>query len=249
MNISSIPQLLAGLGGPADKRGQLRQLLEKLSALLEAVGYWQTDNLITFAKNFSFLEDDKLTAAVFKHANHEYDKAIIWRTHIFSWAAQNALKVQGDFVECGTHLGFSVSVLCDYLGLESTGRSYWCYDLFEGQAYATFDIGALSPFEFVQRRFAHQSFVRLIKGSVPDSFAQGAPERVAFLHLDMNSAPAERSALEVLLPRMAKGAMVVLDDYGWRHYRAQKLVADELFGAIGVPIVELPTGQGLAIIA
>ena len=124
-----------------------------------------------------------------------------------------------------------------------------CYDLFEGQAYATFDIGDLSPFEFVQRRFAQQPFVRLIKGAVPDSFAQGVPERVAFLHLDMNSAPAERAALEMLLPRMAKGAMVVLDDYGWRHYRAQKLVADELFGAIGVPIVELPTGQGLAIIA
>lgn len=86
-----------------------------------------------------------------------------------------------------------------------------------------------------------------MKGSVPDSFACGAPEKVAFLHLDLNSADAERGALEYLLPRMSKGGMVVLDDYGWSHYKAQKVVADEIFGARSIPIVELPTGQGLAI--
>ena len=91
-------------------------------------------------------------------------------------------------------------------------------------------------------------YVNFIKGSVPDSFLQGAPSKVAFLHLDLNSADAERGALEYLLPRMSKGGMVVLDDYGWSHYKAQKVVADEIFGAWGIPIVELPTGQGMAII-
>ena len=35
--------------------------------------------------------------------------------------------------------------------------------------------------------------------------------------------------------------------YGWGFYRAQKEAADTFFAARGVPVIELPTGQGLAI--
>lgn len=248
MKIDSIPKKFVGISGPAEKKEELRQVSESLANLLGPLGYWQTDNLITFAKNFSFLDDVRFTDAVFRNANHEYDKAIIWRTHVLSWAAKNALRVGGDLVECGTHLGFSVAVLSEYLELQDSGRTYWCYDLFEGPAYARLNLGKYSPFEFVERRFRDKPFVRLIKGEVPESFGRGAPSRVCFLHLDMNSAPAERAALERLLPLMPRGAFVVLDDYGWIQFREQKVVADEIFGAAGIPIVELPTGQGLAII-
>jgi len=249
MKREDIPTLFTGISGTDQAKAELRTALERLAFVLKGVDPWQTDNLITFARNLSFLQDSRLRAAVAKHAQHEYDKAIIWRTHVLTWEGANALKVEGDFVECGTHLGYSVSVLCDYLDLEGAGRQYWCYDLFDGKAYERFDLGGQEPIDFVRHRFSQQPYVHLVKGSVPDSFGSGAPECVAFLHLDLNSADAERGALEYLLPRMTKGAMVVLDDYGWSHYKAQKLVADEIFGAWGIPIVELPTGQGLAIIS
>ena len=41
---------------------------------------------------------------------------------------------------------------------------------------------------------------------------------------------------------------MVLDDYGWANYKPQKVVADNFFKSKDIPIVELPTGQGLAII-
>ena len=249
MQGDSIPQLFAGLSGPPEAKEELRHVLERLGQLLKGLEPWQTDNLITFARNLSFLQDARLMQAVAKHANHDYDKAIIWRTHVLTWAGANALKVDGDFVECGTHLGYTVSVLCDYLYLEGAGRDYWCYDLFEGKAYERIDLGGKEPIDFLRSRFSQQPYVHLVKGSVPDSFGSGAPQKVAFLHLDLNSADAERGALEYLLPRMSKGAMVVLDDYGWSHYKAQKVVADEIFGDWRIPIVELPTGQGLAIIS
>lgn len=249
MQSDSIPQLFAGLSGPPEAKEELRIVLERLGKLLHGLDPWQTDNLITFARNLSFLQDAQLMQAVTDHANHDYDKAIIWRTHVLTWAGTNALTVEGDFVECGTHLGYSVSVLCDYLNLQDAGRDYWCYDLFEGKAYEHFDLGNKEPIEFLRKRFSQQPYVHLVKGSVPESFANGAPQRVAFLHLDLNSATAERGALEYLLPKMSKGAMVVLDDYGWKHYRAQKIVADEILGALHIPIMELPTGQGLAIIS
>jgi len=249
MMFPKIPNLFTGISGPQDKKEELKKLLERLGQVLQGLDPWQTDNLITFAKNLSFLQDKRLTDFVFQHAVHEYDKAIIWRTHILTWAAQNALHVEGDFVECGTHLGFSVKVVSDYVELDKTGKFYWCYDLFEGDAYSRFDLNGVAPFEWICKKFEDQKFVRLVKGPVPDSFEDQCPKQVAFLHLDLNNALAEKGALEHLVPLMPKGAMVVLDDYGWQYYRAQKLVADEIFSAIGIPIVELPTGQGLVIIS
>ena len=38
---------------------------------------------------------------------------------------------------------------------------------------------------------------------------------------------------------------MVLDDYGWRGYRAQKLAEDPWLAARGYQVLELPTGQGL----
>jgi hypothetical protein len=78
--------------------------------------------------------------------------------------------------------------------------------------------------------------------------AERAPEKVAFLHLDLNSAVAEAAALEFFATRFSPGAFVLLDDYGWRGFRPQKLAADRFFGRLGKPIMELPTGQGVAMI-
>ena len=249
MTRPKIPNLFAGISGPRDKKEELKKLLVSMAQVLQGLDPWMTDNLITFGKNLSFLQDKRLTDLVFQHAVHEYDKAIIWRTHILTWAAQNALRVPGDFVECGTHLGFSVNVVSDYVGLDKTGRRFWCYDLFEGSAYASFDLAGKEPLDYVQQRVEGKDFIKLVKGPVPQSFAEQSPDQVAFLHLDLNSALAEKGALEHLVPLMPTGAIVVLDDYGWSNYRAQKIVADEIFSSIGIPIVELPTGQGLAIIS
>jgi hypothetical protein len=55
--------------------GELRLVLERIEQLLKALEPWQTDNLITFARNLSFLQDARLMQAVAKCANHDYDRA------------------------------------------------------------------------------------------------------------------------------------------------------------------------------
>ena len=74
-----------------------------------------------------------------------------------------------------------------------------------------------------------------------------APRHIAFLHVDMNNAEAERSALDVLFDRISPGGIIVFDDYGWSAYRAQKLAADEFMRARNLAVLELPTGQGLVV--
>ena len=89
--------------------------------------------------------------------------------------------------------------------------------------------------------------VIVTQGKVPQVLAEAAPDQVAFLHIDMNNAEAERGALEVLFGRVVAGGIIVLDDYGWSGYRAQKDSADDFMRLHGLTILELPTGQGLVV--
>jgi hypothetical protein len=99
----------------------------------------------------------------------------------------------------------------------------------------------------VKARFADTPNVTITQGKVPDVLAEVAPEKIAFMHLDLNNADAEIGALEVLFERMVPGAILVLDDYGWMGYRNQKLAEDPWFAKRGYRILEMPTGQGLVI--
>ena len=64
----------------------------------------------------------------------------------------------------------------------------------------------------------------------------------------MNSAAAEAGALEHFWPKMTPGAWIILDDYGWKAFGAQKDAADSFFSDKSYRVTELPTGQGLVII-
>ncbi len=74
-----------------------------------------------------------------------------------------------------------------------------------------------------------------------------SPQKIAFMHLDINSAPAEIAALELLFDRIVPGGIIVLDDYGWLAYRAQQQAELNFFAARGIKVLELPTGQGLVV--
>jgi hypothetical protein len=82
---------------------------------------------------------------------------------------------------------------------------------------------------------------------VPDSFSEALPERIAFLHLDMNSSNSEIAALDILFDRVSPGGAIVFDDYGWLSYQAQQHAEDAFMAERGHRILELPTGQGLVI--
>ena len=83
--------------------------------------HYCSDMLCTFERNMSFLKDEKFRKAFFDNALEQNEQGRAWRLHTLCWAAQNALEVQGDLVECGTFNGFSMSVVLDYLGWKDLG--------------------------------------------------------------------------------------------------------------------------------
>jgi O-methyltransferase len=94
------------------------------------------------------------------------------------------------------------------------------------------------------KRFEGYANLRVIKGVIPDVLDDGCPDKISFLHLDMNAAKAEIGALEVLFEKMVPGGFVVLDDFGHSRHRNQFTAERAWFKAHGHEVLELPTGQG-----
>jgi hypothetical protein len=152
--------------------------------------------------------------------------------------------------------GFCSAVAARHLDFGNVGKQWYLYDTFVGIPPDQLNPGHQNSPDFEQpglyegvvARFAAYPNVHVVRGRVPEVLRERAPQKVAFMHIDMNSAAAEMGALEFFWERMSPGAAIVLDDYGWRGYRAQKLAEDPFFAARGRQVLELPTGQGLVLV-
>jgi SAM-dependent methyltransferase len=183
--------------------------------------------------------------------NTETEKSVIWRTCILLHFAELCRSIDGDYLELGCHTGYTASQVIQKLKFGTLSKKYFLYDLFEwkeGDQHSHLD-GHNNPrmFENVRERFAQFDFVKIIKGPVPQSLNQAFPEKIAFAHIDMNHPVPEAGALMAVLLRLSRGGIVVLDDYGWWGYSAQKIALDPIAKEHGFSILELPTGQGLII--
>ncbi|MEE6165695.1 MULTISPECIES: TylF/MycF/NovP-related O-methyltransferase [unclassified Mycolicibacterium] len=188
-----------------------------------------------------------------------------WRVHVGLWAAANASRLEGDFVECGVSYGFLSSAIMEYLDWDRLGKTFYLLDTFTGldPRFVTAgerESGALETsqahlrdglyvdsVDSVRANFAQWNNHRIIVGAVPETLDQVDTNQVAYLHIDMNCAPPEVAALRHFWPKLSPGAYVLLDDYANRGREEQRDAMDELSVELGVPICTLPTGQGLLI--
>lgn len=233
-----------GISDPA----RFQALMEEAQSLVTP-GYYLGDNLFTWGRNNSLFEDAAFRKAWTDNIQNDADQAIAWRRYILACLAFNCMQLPGDFVECGVYAGSGIKTVMDYLGGKDFPKAFWGYDTFDynpvqGHSFAG---QAEGFFGQIQARFADYSQVRLIKGFIPDSFAQGKPDQIAYLHIDMNNAAGEIAALEHLFDRVVSGGAIVLDDYEWSVYRGQKQAEDPWFEARDYRVVPLPTGQGMLI--
>ena len=229
------------------------------------------DRLLTLDKSAGFLDEPDFAAALDAiRGSHVYDQyrtphTIAWRLHTLVWAARHALALpEGDFVECGTFKADMAFVITETTTLAQSGRAFHLYDSFEGlhpELSSPEDFPELPGYiemanahyrqpglyDAVVNRFREKHYVTVHKGFLPETLEGTAPERLAFLHIDLNSPKAEIGCLERLFDRVVPGGVIVFDDYGWKGYRAQKVAEDAFFAARGYHVMELPTSQGLVI--
>lgn len=185
-----------------------------------------------------------------------------WRVHVALWCATQALRLKGDFVECGVHTGILSGAVMQWLDFaRETERRFFLFDTWQGipeeqvseqerrtgvldmnRKYAQGD--ALHA--AAVKKFSRWPNARVVRGRVPESLeAMRDSQGVAYASIDMNVAAAEMAAAGFLWPRLAPGALVLLDDYGWAAHASQKQAWDEFARSHGVMVLGLPTGQGL----
>lgn len=243
---NQLSRVFFGLNQPEAFVGAMQQAIDAIPPQ----GIYTGDNLFTYGRNLGFLDDQKFMGAVEKHCQTEIERAITWRQYVVKWGATRGMKLDGDFVECACYKGTTARIVCDCLDFAQSDKKYYLYDLFEHDAsmpHHAMPEHDPTLFGWVKRRFADVPNAIVTQGWVPQVLDEAAPEKIAFMHLDLNNAEAEIGALEKLFDRMVPGALLVLDDYGWLGYRAQKLAEDPWFAARGYEVLELPTGQGLVI--
>ncbi len=230
-------------------------------------GVYAQDGLVS-VHNHDFMHDPAFMRAYArgrKALDGREDYRWHWRIHVGLWAAAAAAKLDGDFVECGVNRGFLSSAIMEYLDWDLRGRTFWLLDTFAGLDERLVspeerERGALlrnrdelaSGFyvrgaESVVANFAQWKNVRIVVGAIPATLPQVQTTRVAYLHLDMNCAPPEVAAAEYFWDRLVPGAMVLLDDYAYLGFGAQKRAMDAFAAEKGVAVCSLPTGQGLMV--
>jgi len=254
---------------PQDRAAFFNHVIAETLRQDHAAIFWG-DRLLTLDKSASFLDRPDFAAAFARiRGSHTYDQyngegGIAWRLHTLVWAAEQAIKVPGDFVECGVFKGDMSWVIVTLLGDRLADRAFHLFDSFEGlsptlakpqdypdnpgfieMANSVYSEPGLS--ERVRKRFSLMPNVRVVQGFLPDALIGRTPQQIAFLHIDLNSPRAEVACLEHLFDRVSAGGTIVLDDYGWRAFRAQKEAEDAFFAARGYSVLELPTGQGLVL--
>lgn len=228
-----------------------------LPYLLYGAASYNYDGLVT-AHNADFMSEPKFANAYAAgKATGSWSGDLYWRAYIICWAADYALRLEGDFVECGVNRGGYALAAMNYTAFERLPKRFYLLDTFKGLderyiAEEEKEAGIVARrwgyedcYEDVVRTFAPYPNVRIIQGTVPDTLPQVDSDKIAFLSIDMNNREPEIAAVTYFWDKLVSGAIIILDDYGWRKHIEQKRAFDQFAKEHNVTILALPTGQGV----
>ena len=161
--------------------------------------------------------------------------------------------ILGDFVECGVWKGGNLILFNMMNNKKNLDRNIYGYDTFEGMSRPTDHdtkfkgIQAINKYkatiksdtgwckstldeveENISKEFPNNN-TKLIKGKVEDTLLieNNIPQKISILRLDTDFYESTKVELEVLFPRLEKGGILILDDYG--HWMGSKKAVDEYF--------------------
>lgn len=243
----------------------IRQKKHLRDLTLEGANY-HGDGLAVWAKNVDFLSDPGFVRAydLAADSGHHFCQKgekfkIEWRVNTALWAARQAARLEGDFVECGVNTGILSLAICHYLDFNSLDKRFFLFDTYSGIPEDQPGYGESAEnirqknqyyfdcYDLARKNFAPWPKVHLVRGKVPDTLGTVNIDKVCYLSLDMNVAEPELAALGHFWPRLVPGAIVLIDDYGWQTCEQQKAAIDGFAANIGIPVLFLPTGQGIIV--
>lgn len=171
--------------------------------------------------------------------------------------------IPGDIVECGVWKGGSMMAVANTLMfLKKQNRRLYLYDTYEGMSEPTEHdktfygeqavtlleknknkeenlVWAYSALDTVKKGMHSTTYpeskILYVKGKVEDTIPGSIPEKIALLRLDTDWYESTKHELEFLFPLLAKGGVLILDDYG--HWAGAKKAVDEYFTSHKISIL------------
>jgi hypothetical protein len=166
-------------------------------------------------------------------------------------------QIPGDIVECGVWKGGSMmAVARTLLRLGCADRDLWLYDTFEGMtepgaADVSFDnqsardlldavpsTRCASDLDCVKNTVLALPYppekIHFVRGRVEETIPGVAPAVIALLRLDTDWYESTRHELVHFFPRLARGGILIIDDYG--HWRGAQQATDEYLRSNRIPL-------------
>jgi len=179
-----------------------------------------------------------------------------WRYYIVCYFANLVKKLEGDFVECGVYKGGYSMAVTEYLNFPALKKQFWLLDTYEGLAFdhltekeKSADLhNKYSHYESCYEWVCHlfkELPATIIKGTVPETLDQCKAQKICYLSIDMNCVEPEIAAANYFWDKLVPGAVIILDDYGFKEHIEQKIAFDEFARQKGITILQLPTGQAV----
>lgn len=204
-------------------------------------------------RQFEFSGDDGVSASGVD--------GLLWRHWVVSYCVRHAVEFTNkdlDMVECGTCDGLTAFfILRELRGLNSKARMH-LYDawapmrsefLLESEQQS---VGRYSNISIQRVRNNLSEFNNVIyhPGYIPESLYADppSPDKISFLHIDLNSANPTIATLEYFFPRLMQereGGVILFDDYGDINYSPTKKAVDRFFAGKPGILMPLPTGQAI----
>jgi hypothetical protein len=184
---------------------------------------------------------------------------IHWRVHTVLWAAAQAAKVEGDFVECGVNRGGMSAAIMTYTNFHSLDKRFFLLDTFAGIEETLIsqeerNIGRSNEqynytesYENVLTLFSSYPNVKIIRGVIPETLSKVDTLLISLLLIDLNNTEPEIASIRYFWEKIVHGGIIVLDDYAYFGYLPQKKAFDAFANEYSIHILTLPTGQGLIV--
>jgi hypothetical protein len=179
------------------------------------------------------------------------------RIHALVYAVRHVVRnrIAGDMVECGVWKGGSVMAMAlTLLQLGERDRSLYLFDTFSGmtppsdvdvdyqgqQAQVILDaVRCEASQQEVENAVFSTGYdrekIHFVPGRVEETIPAYAPESIALLRLDTDWYESTQHELVHLFPRLARGGVIIIDDYG--HWRGARQAVDEYIAQRQIPLL------------
>lgn len=227
---------------------------------------YYADGLGVRGRNMTFLNDPIFEKAWQEVAafNNPYWNGVTpdirWRAHLVVWAAEQAIRLDGDFAEFGVNTGILSSMIFKCTDVAKSDRKFFLFDTFEGIPLDQSSPTERQSAKNLNRKFyEHDSYKAaksvfsrydnaiLVRGILPASLDDVEIDKLCYVSIDLNVAKPEIAVIEAIWDKLVPGALVVLDDYNFAEYCEQHAAWNEFASSKSQMIFQSPTGQGLLI--